>query len=136
MLTLKELYGDNIFNKESDLYIYGPDGVYVFGPDNIYEGDSVQFETIIFSENEGVSLFNALPIESERSGVEINRDSGFLTTIENDLPDAQYQIGLVYLVNNIRLIDTVNVTIKKRIYPESIDIIGPTRISEETTTFT
>jgi len=136
LLTLKELYGENIFNIDSDLYIYGPNSVYIFGPDVILEGDSAQFETIIFSDTEGILLFNATPIETEREGTVINRNNGLLTTVENGLPTAAYKVNIVYVINNIRLIDDVNVTIEKRIYPTEVAIVGPSRISEEITTFT
>ena len=42
LLKLKELYGDNIFNIDSDLHIYGPDSIFAFGPEDniVLEGNS------------------------------------------------------------------------------------------------
>ena len=134
--TLKNIFGKNIFDKESDLYIYGPDNIYIFGPSSteILEGNSHQFETIIFSEGSGILLFSIS--EGEREGAEID-DLGLLRTIENGLPDSELKIEAIYLPDRGgRIVDGCTVTIKKRIYPESISISGPTRISEEHTTFT
>lgn len=56
LLELERLFeGQNIFDKNSDLHIYGPTSIYIFGPENtiINEGENFQFRTIVFSENPG-----------------------------------------------------------------------------------
>jgi len=135
LLRLKELYGNNIFNKESDLYIYGPDSIYVFGPEKVLEGDSVQFDTIVFSENSGNILFSLLPKSEDREGVKIN-DNGLMTTIENGLPTTEYNVQVIYNRGlNDRLIDRTSLIVEKRVYPESI-IITVNKILEEITEYT
>lgn len=134
LLKLKELFGNNIFNKESDLYIYGPNAIYVFGESSILEGQSCQFETIVFSDEDGILLFNIS--SGEREGVAIDRNTGLFTSVENAEPTVEFNVRVVYILSANRLIDDSIITVEKRVYPESVGIEGPTRISEEITTFT
>ena len=132
--TLKSLFGNNIFDKDSDLYIYGPNGIFIFGPENILEGDSYQFETVIFSDDTGVLLFGIS--EGDRVGVEID-NNGLLTSVENGSNDSILKVEAIYLPDKGgRIVDGCYVTVKKRIYPTNVSITGPTRISEENTVFT
>jgi hypothetical protein len=135
LLTLKELYGEHIFDANSELYIYGPDAIYVFGPRNgtILEGDNHQFETIIFSENSGKLIYDIR--EGERTGVKIDEQSGLLTTVENGEEDVELTIVTLFVRGQDRFIDECNVTVKKRVYPQSIIITGSNKISEETTIY-
>jgi hypothetical protein len=135
LLTLKKLFGDNIFNVESDLHIYGPDAIYVFGPEDgvILEGDDYKFDTIIFSADSGKLIYDIRV--GERQGVKIDEQTGLLTTIENGEPDAELTIVTLFVRGEERFIDECDVVVKKRIYPESIIVTGPAKISEELTTY-
>ena len=136
LLTLKELYGENIFDPNSDLHVYGPDSVFVFGPKDgiVLEGDSYQLETIVFSEEPGTLVYNIS--EGERSGVKIERNTGLITTIENGAESADITtVALFVSESNDRFLDEYKITVQKRIYPESVSITGPGRISEETVTY-
>lgn len=137
LLTLRSLFGDNIFNPDSDLYIYGPDSIFVFGPEDkiILEGNSYQFETIVFSEELGTLVYNIS--EGERDGVSIDKNTGLLSTTENGTNSADLTIVALFVSNSgNRFLDEDNVTVQKRVYPASVSIVGPNRISEETTTYT
>lgn len=134
LLTLKELYGDNIFNKNSDLYIYGPNAIYVFSPESILEGESVQLETVIFSEESGRNVFAI--ISGEREGVELDLTFGKLTTIETGEDSTTFTIRAGYILSGGQLLDDCIITVKKRTYPESITIEGNSKLSEEYSTFT
>jgi hypothetical protein len=91
---------------------------------------------ILFSEKEGTLLFQSNPVLEERAGVAVT-NGGYLTTVENGLPSADYQFVAVYVRGGSdRLLSDHVVTIEKRVYPESIEVEGDTRISEETTEFT
>lgn len=135
LLTLKKLFGDNIFDSNSDLHIYGPDAIYVFGPEDgvILEGNDYQFNTIIFSADSGKLIYDIRV--GERDGVEIDEQTGLLTTVENGANDEELTIVTLFVRGQERFIDECNVLVKKRIYPESIVITGPNKISEETTTY-
>lgn len=134
LLTLKKLFGENIFNKESDLYIYGPNAIYVFGPESILEGESVQLETILFSEESGKSIFAI--ISGERDGVELDLNCGKLTTIETGEDSTTFTIRAGYILSTGQLLDDCTITVEKRTYPESIVIEGSSKLSEEYSTFT
>lgn len=137
LLTLKELYGENIFNTDSDLHIYGPDSIFVFGPEDgiVLEGDDYQFETVVFSDEGGTLVFNIS--EGSRIGTTLDRNSGLLTTIENGIEDSHLTIVALFVSDsNDRFLDEYEIVIKKRIYPEKLSIMGVGRISEETSVYT
>lgn len=133
LLTLKELFGENIFNKDADLYIYGPNAIYVFGSESILEGETVTFETILFADAEGTMLFSFS--SGEREGVVLDRYTGVLTSVENGLDSVEFIVRATYVIGNGRLINDAVVTVNKRTYPQSISLIGPNRITEESTVF-
>ena len=136
LLTLKELYGENIFNTDSDLHIYGPNSIFVFGPEDgiVLEGDSYQFETIVFSDESGTLVYNIS--EGERAGVNIDRNTGLITTIENGEKSEDLTIVSLFVSSsNDRFLDEYKITVQKRVYPQSVSIKGSGRISEETTKY-
>ena len=137
LLTLKKLFGNNIFNTDSDLHIYGPDAVYLFGPEDgtILEGNEYQFETIVFSDTTGTFVYDLR--EGSREGVLIDSNTGLLTTVENGIDDTDLTIVALFVdIDNNRFLDESFVTIKKRIYPQNAKIEGVGKISKETTTYT
>ena len=136
LLTLKELYGENIFNNDSDLHIYGPPSIFLFGPEDgiVLEGDNYQFETIVFSEEPGTLVFNIT--EGKREGVEIERNSGLLTSIENGLSDTELIVVALFVSNSSGFRNDYTITVKKRVYPTQVIIDGSDKISEQTTKYT
>ena len=137
LLTLKELFGNNIFNLDSDLHIYGPDAVYLFGPDDriVLEGNDYQFDTIVFSNTTGTFVYDIR--EGSRAGVSIDENTGLLTTVENGIADSDLTIVALYVdSNNNRFLDEYAITIKKRVYPQNVKIEGVGKITKETTTYT
>lgn len=136
LLTLKSLFGNNIFNRDADLFIYGPNAIFTFGPEDnmVLEGNSCQFETIVFYNKSGSLVYDIR--SGSREGVEIDRFTGTLTTVENGLADAPLTIVALYVSDDgDRDLDEYNIVVKKRIYPQNITIEGPNRISEEVTTY-
>ena len=61
-----------------DLHIYGPDAIYVFGPEDriILEGNIIQFETIIFSDETGTLVYEVR--NNSREGVDIDPKYWFI----------------------------------------------------------
>lgn len=137
LLTLKELYGENIFNTDSDLHIYGPNAIYVFGPEDgvVLEGDEYQFETIVFSDKPGTLVYDIRT--GSREGVVIDRNTGLLTTVENGVPSEEIIIVALFVNDDGEgWMNDYTITVQKRVYPANVSITGPNRISEETTTYT
>jgi hypothetical protein len=74
---------------------------------------------------------------NSREGVDIDADTGLFTTIENGLADSGLQIVTLFVsASNKRLLDTCDITIQKRIYPQTVSIDGPARLDKETDTYT
>ena len=139
LLTLKNvLRNDNIYNRDSDLYIYGPDEVYIFGPESGYilEGDNYRIETILFSENEGFFRFaNASTDGTWRDGVVLNEETGDITTIETGEETTTLFLRGLYFISATELLNSdTTIIIKKRTYPENVSIVGPSSMSEENET--
>lgn len=136
LLELESILGDNIFDSNSDLYIYSTNQIFVFGPEDgvILEGDSFKLRTIVFCDVKGTNRFS--DAEGSRSGFLLNQDTGEITTVENGADDATILIEAYYITNNTRLVDSCSVLIKHRVYPQNIKIQGSNRISEETVEYT
>lgn len=74
---------------------------------------------------------------NSREGVDIDADTGLFTTIENGLADSGLQIVTLFVsASNKRLLDTCDITIQKRVYPQTVSIDGPARLDKETDTYT
>lgn len=137
LLTLKELYGENIFNTDSDLHVYGLNSIFVFGPEDgiVLEGNNYQFDTIIFSDKPGTLVYDIRT--GSREGVVIDRNTGLLTTVENGTASEEVIIVALFVNDDGEgWMNDYTVTIQKRVYPSNVSIEGPNRISEESTTYT
>lgn len=132
LLELEKLFeGQNIFDKNSDLHIYGPTSIYIFGPEDtiIYEGNNFQFRTIVFSENPGEYWYVS---SAERDGVKLDSTTGYLTTVENGLPDEDVTVSVLFIQGDTRYSSEYKITIKKKIYPTQVEIRGLSEITEDT----
>lgn len=142
LLELERLFdGQNIFDENSDLHIYGPTSIYIFGPEDglIYEGTNFQFKTIVFSENPGSYRYIVRPVDGDdlREGISIDEQTGKLTTTELGLPDLDVQVTVLFIISDsLRFTNSETVTIKKKIYPQNVQIIGKSEISDEPITYT
>lgn len=137
LIELKELFGNNIFDEDSDLYIYGDNAVFLFGPTDqvVLEGNGYQFETIVFSDMKGTLVYNIS--SGEREGVTLDRDTGKLTTLENGNPDENVTVVALFVgEDQSRYLDKCEITVQKRIYPNDVQIIGSGKIAEENTIYT
>jgi hypothetical protein len=133
LLRLENLFpGVSIFNKESYLYIHSVDQVFTFGPESqiVFEGGRYEYKTIDFIEaDHTVSYY--LSSDVVRDGTKISNE-GLFTTVENGQEDEIVFVSvLCYTTSGIRYTNDEAVTVKKRIYPEKISIVGETKISKE-----
>ena len=133
--TLKDIFGQNIFNKDSDLYIYGPDAIYLFGPESISEGENVQLEYILFTQDVGNLRFGVIGLQY--SGMTLDEQTGKITTVETGTIDTTTTIRVEYKKQNVNIpmFDDINITIKQRVYPSSLVLNGPNRIENETANY-
>lgn len=130
---IKNVFGDNVFNKTSDFYIQAPEGVYLSGSSKLLEGESTRYICAVFSEEEGTIQFSLV---TSRQGCSIDKLTGVLTTTENGLATSDIVVRAVFIADSGQIISaTQTVTIEKRTYPTAIEITGDALMSSDTATF-
>ena len=122
-------FGDKVFDKTNELYIYAPDSIFLSGPTSIYAGDTAQFTAVIFSQNKGEVKYYA---QTSSSGAvfSINQETGKLTTSESY--GYTLTITAVHIPTSgstVRMETTLYV--KARIYPRNVTLIGPANINDD-----
>lgn len=133
--VFQDIWGEDCFEQNADFQIIVPDAIYI-NPDNvtIFEGESVQFDHLLFSSETGTVEYRI--VGSGRTGASINRTTGLLTTTENGLADGVIYVRAIYTTEKGQsTYDTATVNVKKRIYPSSSSIVlkGASTISKEET---
>lgn len=133
---LQEIFGENCFTNNAELWISAPESVFVHGPQVVRSGDSQVYTTTIFSENPGKVEWQ---IESGAQYVESlisNPDNtGTLTTIESEEEDHVIVIKAIHKPANETedsywKISTHQIVAKKVIYPTEGTISGNASIQK------
>lgn len=122
-------FGDKVFDKTNELYIYAPDSIFLSGPTSIYAGDTAQFTAVIFSQNKGEVKYYA-QTSSSRAVFSINQETGKLTTSESY--GYTLTITAVHIPTSgstVRMETTLYVN--ARIYPQNVTLIGPANINDD-----
>lgn len=122
-------FGDKVFDKTNELYIYAPDSIFLSGPTSIYAGDTAQFAAVIFSQNKGEVKYYA---QTSSSGAvfSINQETGKLTTSESY--GYTLTITAVHIPTSgsaVRMETTLYVN--ARIYPQNVTLIGSANINDD-----
>lgn len=122
-------FGDKVFDKTNELYIYAPDSIFLSGPTSIYAGDTAQFTAVIFSQNKGEVKYYA---QTSSSGAvfSINQETGKLTTSESY--GYTLTITAVHIPTSgstVRMETTLYVN--ARIYPQNVTLIGSANINDD-----
>lgn len=127
-------FGSLVFKPTNDLYINAPDAIYLAGPDEILEGESAQFTAAVFTENYGTVTYAIS--SGSRTGVTINTQTGYLTSIENGNSDSTLTIRAMHRpTSGSSVYVDKTLKIKKRIYPQPT-INGSNRLANETESYT
>ena len=128
-------FGSLVFKPTNELYINAPDAIYLAGPSEILEGQSAQFTAAVFTENYGTVTYSIS--SGSRTGVTINAQTGYLTSVENGYSDSTLTIRAMHRpTTGSSVYVEKQLKIKKRIYPSSITIEGSTRLNNEQETYT
>ena len=124
---LMDVWGDNCFEKDSDLFISAPDTVYILGGDSVTEGDGLQLKSFVISEYQGSVTWSVVG-----SGASVDQN-GYLTTIETG-SERTVTVQVTH-TPTMGSIVTVNKTISvsKAIRPTSASINGESVINEDST---
>ena len=133
--SISEAFGSNVFKKGGELFVNAPDAIYLAGPSEILEGQSAQFTAAVFTENYGTVIYSIS--SGSRTGVTINAQTGYLTSVENGYSDSTLTIRAMHRpTSGSSVYVEKQLKIKKRIYPSSITINGSTRLNNEQETYT
>lgn len=76
---LQSVFGSNIFNQSSELYIIAPPAVYLVGPLSLTEGETGQYQCVVAGANLQSASFSIISGGSS-SYMTLNSETGVLTT--------------------------------------------------------
>lgn len=132
---IKSAFGQNVFNKENELYITGIQSARLYGPNTILEGSTAQYENIIFTTNNIDSIIYTIPNQestvagdiltlTNHPNVSLNMKTGLLSVLE--VGDDPFTITLrsqvIFDTGRSTTASIPNLRIEPRLYPETADI--------------
>ena len=130
LYTLRSIFGDNVFNKDSELYINVPDSIFLIGPTDVLEGGEYQFEATVFSDNLGTVTYGIS--SGSRNGTSINRQTGVLTVNRTNEDGATITIRAIHTPTSGTAVSIEkSVKIHAEAYPYSVELEGVGNITEE-----
>ena len=133
--TIKEIFGEFVFNKESELYIYVPDSIFLVGPTNIVEGATYQYEATVFSENKGTVVYSI--ISGSTSGLTLNSETGELKVALNNGYNRNITIRALHTpTSGAKVAVDKQVYIKNETYPSLSTINGSLKLNNDYQVYT
>lgn len=131
---LGAIFGESAFDPDSDFYIDAPPAIFITGRTTILEGESEQYNVIVFGA-EVKSIFWAIP-SGKNEYVSIDINTGILNTIEWG-SDTTITLRATIETDKGYSIKEIEVFIKAREYPTATNtsIIGKPLIGEEYQTY-
>lgn len=140
---LMALFGPTAFQRGASFFISGPANVFITGPSTVLEGDTAQYNAVVFSPDAGTmtwSLQTGGTHSEAISASPINQNIGILTSTETGSSSSNIVIQAVYRVSGSSpIVVQVPVTVSKRKYPSSssqVSISGSGAITPEGNTYT
>lgn len=130
--TLRELFGDQVFEDNADFRVKAPESIFLSGPTSINEGESAQFLAVVFSDNKGTIKYSI--VSGSRDGVSIDENTGMLTSTENGEADSTFVIRAVHTSTTGATV-FVDSTLKILMitYPTSLSISGNSTVNDNDT---
>lgn len=127
-------FGSQVFDKGNELYINAPDSIFLSGPDEIYQGDTAQYSAVIFSQHKGTVEYY---LEGPYSTIDKNTGLVISTEFSSSFVNRELLLTVIHKpTEGAATTLTKTIVLKPRIYPNSISIVGPVRISEILTVYT
>ncbi len=132
---IQEVFGNNVFNPSSELYIIAPPAVYLIGPSEVLEGTEQQYQCVVTGEELIKATFSIS--SGTTSYVSINPNSGLLTVQESGY-SRTITIQVTAITTSTTVTKTLDVQIVTRTYPTqyNTNIQGEQSLVEEETTYT
>lgn len=134
LLALQDYFGQSVFDKDSEFYIDAPAAVYIIGRTELLEGESEQYQCVVF----GAELQRVTYSISSGASSYISIDSatGLLTTKEGaGTKDVVMQVTVV--TDSGPSVIKVDISVKARVYPTSsqTSISGNSSMSADEETY-
>ena len=131
---LMDVFGKTAFDKNSDFFIYAPGAMFITGRTELLEGESEDYNCIIF-DGEVKSITWSI-YSGDSSYTSINPKTGLLTTKEG-AGNRTLTIRVTAITDSGTKTKDLTVTIKERVYPSSSQttIDGPSDLVSTRTTY-
>ena len=131
---LMNVFGETAFDKNSDFFIYAPGAMFITGRTELLEGESEDYNCIIF-DGEVKSITWSI-YSGDSSYTSINLKTGLLTTREG-AGNRTLTIRVTAITDSDTKTKDLTVTIKARVYPSSsqVTIDGPSDLVLTRTTY-
>ena len=132
--TLIDVFGETAFDKNSDFFINAPDAIFVTGRTELLEGESEDYECVIFGGE--VQRITWSIYSGGSSYTSINTETGVLTTTEG-MGNKTLTIRVTAITDSGAKTKDLTVTVKARVYPSSSQatISGPSKLESARTTY-
>ena len=131
---IQEVFGNNVFDSSSELYIIAPPAVYLIGPSEVLEGTEQQYQCVVTGEELIKATFS---IVSGSSSYISMSPSGLLTVNEGQ-GATSITIQVTAILTSTTVTKQLTIRTVARTYPtlSNTTINGETKLSNEETTFT
>jgi hypothetical protein len=132
--ALLSIYGENVFDKNTDFYIDAPAAVFVSGRTELLEGESEQYSDIVFGED--VQRISWTLVSGGNSYVTFNTETGLLNVAEGYGNGTIIIRTIIVTAKGTQRVDTT-INIKARVYPtqSQTSIAGNIQLESEYETY-
>lgn len=128
---LISVFGDSVFNENSEFFIDAPTTLTISGQPSLLEGESTTYVAKVYPSVDGQVKYS---LPTTRTGCSINPTTGVLTTTENGLATSNIVVRATFTPSNgdPALTKDMSVSVIKRTYPSNITISGNGNLLENT----
>ena len=116
------VFGENVFDPNSEFYIDAPITLSLEGPIRIQEGSENSYVASVYPPAEGTIAYS---LEQGRDGASIDPVSGVLTVTETGAATSNIVVKATFAgADGKTLTKSLSVEVLKRVYPEGLSISG------------
>ena len=116
------VFGETVFDPNSEFYIDAPMTLSLEGPIRILEGSENDYSARVYPPAEGTITYS---LEQGRNGASINSQNGVLTVAETGAATSNIVVKATFAgADGKTLSKSLSVEVLKRVYPEGLSISG------------